>query len=271
MSLPAVWNIRRSVASAASIAVGVSLYRVWCADGSSRELERVFVDATIAFPFAVGGLIWIPRLPVQLLARGAWWSLLLLNAVMALVGDAEDRHAGANAATFTALALLAVGSGGLDNRGWFAPVAFRGTLLIALVLAIADAGAFLWFGTGSAVYNHSWSVLAMVPAMVVGVIGLLQLRVWGLIASLATNVTIAILALTDVLSLPSPLRELFVGSAVVQLVVPLPMVVAMVRHRAPSADAWRRTKAAVPPLLIASIALLSVYAAYIHHGNLLHG
>jgi hypothetical protein len=248
--------------------IGVIFFRTWQGQ-AHREMERLFCDATVAVPFVAGALIWLPRLPAQLLARGAWWSMLLFGALLSLTADMTDRHSGARVAICAAIGLLASGSIGLENRGRFAPVAFRGTLLVALVLAMADAGGFLWFGTGNAVYMHSWSVLAMVPAMVIGVVGLLQLRVWGLIVSLATNAAIAVLALTHVLALPSPLRELFVGSAVLQLVVPLPMLVAIVRHRAPPADAWRRTKAIVPAVIIAAIAGLSIYAAYVHHGRLL--
>jgi len=139
---------------------------------------------------------------------------------------------------------------------------------VALVLAMADAGAFLWFGIGNAMFDHSWSVLLMVPLMIAGVIGLLRLRTWGLIVSLVTNLAIAILAVTHILNLPSPLRQLFVGSAVLQMLVPLPMIVAIVRDRAPSADAWRRTKVVVPVLIVIGTAALSLYAAFVHHGPL---
>jgi hypothetical protein len=268
MSPAAISNIRKAIACAGSICIGATFYRAWGAEIHHR-FDQLLFGVTVAVPCVAGGLIWSQRLVAQLLARGTWWSMMLFGTLMSLAAYTDDRRSGATIATCAAVALVAAGRTGLENRGRFAPVAYRGTLLVALVLAMADAGGFLWVGTADAVYEHRWSVLAMVPPMVVGVIGLLQLRVWGLIVSLATNATIAILAVTQVLALPSPLRQLFAASAVLQILVPLPMLVAMVRHRAPHPDAWRRTKLVLPTVIITTIAALSLYAAYIHHGRLL--
>jgi hypothetical protein len=125
---------------------------------------------------------------------------------------------------------------------------------------MADAGAFAWFGLGDAIFAHRYSVLAIVPFMILGVIGLLQLRTWGLSVGIVTNLAIVILAATGVLDLPGPLRSLFIGSAALQLVIPLPMIVSIVRGRAPRPDAWRRTKVVVPAVVVLAIAALCQYA-----------
>jgi hypothetical protein len=108
----------------------------------------------------------------------------------------------------------------------------------------------------------------MVPPMAAGVIGLLRLRTWGLILSVGSNLVVAVLALARVLYLPGPLRALFVGTAILQLIIPIPMLVTIVRGRAPGPDRWRRTKRAVWTAAIVGLAGFSVYGAYIHHGLL---
>jgi hypothetical protein len=90
-----------------------------------------------------------------------------------------------------------------------------------------------------------------------------------LIVSLCTNLLIAILAITHVLPLPRELRWLFIGTALLQLLVPIPMIVAIVRGTPPQPDAWRRTKVVLPAMMISAIALLSIYAGLIHEGRLL--
>ena len=265
--MPTSIQIRRLVASLASVAVGV----VFCdclLDGHGPPSERLFTDSVIAVPFLAGALIWSRRLGPQLLSRGAWWSMLLLGGLLALTADHDDRRIGAFMTIANAIALLAVGSTGLDDKtGRFAPVAFRGTLLVALVLAIADTGAFTWFGVGSGLFEGRFRILLLVPPMATGVIGLLRLRTWGLIVSLSMNLLVVILALTGVLVLPPEIRGLFVSTAVLQMVVPIPMIVSIVRGRPPQ-DRWPRAKLAAPIVIITAISIVSAYAAWIHHGPL---
>jgi hypothetical protein len=160
-------------------------------------------------------------------------------------------------------ALLAAGRSGLEEgEGRFRPVAFRGTLMLALVLAMADTGALLWIGSGNLMFDHRPSALLVAVPMLLGVVGLLRLRTWGLIVSLASNILMVVLGLTRVLYLPGPLRGLFVGTAILQLLVPLPMLVTIARGRAPGPDRWRAAKTVATTAVIAGIASLSVYAAF---------
>jgi hypothetical protein len=261
-------TIRRSIACLASVALGAR--GVQLSHGHLHTLpDVVFTYGTLAIPFIAGALIWSRHIGAQLLARGAWWSMLLCSCLIAITTNRHDSFE-ALAAGCTALALLAAGGVGLDNRKAFAPVAFRGTLLIALVLAMADAGAFAWFGIGSAMFDQSWSVLIVVPFMLAGVIGLLRLRTWGLFVSLATNLAIAILAATGVLNLPSPLRQLFIGSAILQMIIPLPMLVAIIRKQPPRPMAWPRARTLAPVVIVCAVVGLALYATYVHDGALIH-
>jgi hypothetical protein len=260
-------NVRRLVACLASMAIGVRLYLVIPITEAHHAREVLFGGATIAVPFVVAALVWTNRLTAQLLARGAWWSMLLLGMLGAMTGR-RDAGFGVFIASCSAGALLAAGGAGLASRGRFAPVAFRGTLLISLVLAIADTGAITWFGIGEATFDHKYWVPCIAVPMIVGVIGLVRLRTWGLIVNALTNAAIIVLVGKRIVALPSPLRELFMVSATVQLLIPIPMLASILRGRAPNPDAWRRTKAIAPIAIILAIVGLSIYAAYACHGRL---
>jgi hypothetical protein len=249
-------TIRRAIACLASLTLAVKCFLFTRPDHNSG-VDALFSMATVAVPLVAAALIWSRRMTAQLLVRGAWWSMLLASALVANVAPSGMQPDGAFLAGFSALALLAAGGVGLDDHPGFAPVAFRGTLLVALVLAIADTGAFTWFGTGNAVFDHSWSVLMMVPPMIAGVIGLLRLKTWGLVVGFATNAAIAVLAFAHVLNL-GPLRDLFIATAVLQLLVPMPMIVAMIRRQPARVDAWRRTKAIVPVVVVVAIAGIAI-------------
>jgi len=264
-------TIRRAVACLASLAIGIRMYVAFHRAGDDEgTASRLFILATIGVPIVAAGLVWIRRLPTQLLARGTWWALLLGTTLVACTASGDLRELGAFNAAACAVALIAAGNTGLESPR-FTPVAFRGTLIVALVLAMADTGAYAWFGAGNAVYEHSWSVLMMVPPMIIAVVGLLRLRTWGLMASVATNLAVVALASANVLALPSPIRKLFIASALLQLIVPLPMIASIVRGRTPDPAAWRRTRAVVPVVAIATLVAISLYAAYVHQGALLRG
>jgi hypothetical protein len=265
---PTLRTVRRAIACLASVALGVRSFQLY--HGSAHTLtDRVFIDLSLAIPFVAGAMIWSRFLAAQLLARGAWWSMLLCTCLISVTSGEHEPIMGLVIGC-NAIALLAAGGIGLENRKAFAPVAFRGTLLIALMLAMADAGAFAWFGLGNAVFDHSYSVAMVVPFMILGVIGLLRLRTWGLVVSLAANLAIATLAATGVLNLPSPLRQLFIGSAVLQMIIPLPMLVAIIRKQPPRPAAWPRARKLAPALIVCSLAALALYATYVHDGALIH-
>jgi hypothetical protein len=255
---------RRFLASLASVTFASALYHVIPAQ-HGPPLERAFFYSLIGVPLIAAGLVWLRPIAAQLLARGAWWSFLLGGGLMSIGAPHEVARFGCVIVACNAVALLAAGRTGLgEGPGSFRPVAFRGTLLLALVLAIADTGAFVWMGSGTAMFTGRPSLLIMAVPMAVGVIGLLRLRTWGLLVSMASNLLVVILGLGGVLYLEGPLRALFVSSACLQLLIPLPMLVTIWRGRTPGPDGWRRAKAVVSSGVIAGIAGVSLYAAYVH-------
>jgi hypothetical protein len=257
-------RIRKALASLSSL--GLALALLWSLRTESlRGPEVVPFAMMVLMPVLAAAVIWSGRVGAQLLARGVWWSFLLFGALVCATTRPSSSDAEAVwLALPAAAALLLAGSSGLDARtGRFQPVAFRGTLVLALILAIADTASFSWFGALNATFEKHGGLLLMVVPMAAGVIGLLRLRTWGLLVSLACNVLVVVLSLTGVLELPRVLRILYVSSAALQLVVPIPMIVAIVRRRPPAPDGWRRTKRAVSTSVIVAIAALSVYCAFL--------
>jgi hypothetical protein len=259
-----VLRARLSLATLASLGLSAVFVGILRHDDIPRA-QRLPFAFMLAFPLGAAAGIWWQRLGAQLLARGIWWSLLLLGALMAVIVGSDGHHEDFLLASFAAVALLAAGSAGLDQeRGRFQPVAFRGTLLLALVLAMADTFTFLWLGVARLLLDRSPGVLLLVPPMIAGVVGLLRLRTWGLIVSLLSNVAVVVLSSTGVLALPSWFRTLYVASATLQLLVPVPMIVSIVRGRVPPTGQWRRTKRVVSTAVIAAVVALAFCGSFLH-------
>jgi hypothetical protein len=250
---------RRTLASVASLGVALALLRIFTSEpgdlGNGRWLPAL---ALIAAPVTGGAAIWSRRLALQLLARALWWSLLLFGGLLSLLGP---NSTGAIIACGSATALLGAGNTALDTDGRFRPIAFRGTLMLALVLAMADAASFLWFGLAQAIAGEAVRLIWFVPPMIAGVVGLLRLRTWGLLVSLTCNLVFVVLATGGALDLPKELKALFVGTAVAQLLVPVPMWITIVRRRVPSPNGWERPKKIASTIVIAAIAVISVVSA----------
>jgi len=249
-------RVRRVVASLASLAIGVS-FAARFVGSELRPPEWVLWAIFTGVPALACAAVWTRPLWAQLFARGVWWSFLAFGTFMALTGG-SDRSLGTENAVAGAAALLAAGRLGLDAAdGRFRPVAFRGTLLLALVLAMADLLLFLWVGVLGAADGHG-ALLLLLPPMAAGVIGLMRLRTWGLLVGMATNVLIVTLMATRTLHFPHwSIRVLILSSAVAQLIVPLPMLATMAMRRAPGPDRWRRARAVGATAVILGLAGVS--------------
>jgi hypothetical protein len=263
-------QVRRLGASLASLTLAVLwFFKLWPRT-RFHSPEDVLFFSLIAVPPGAAALIWSRRLSAQLLARGAWWSFLLIGALMA-TATRYDASFGFLVVVCSAAALLVTGRTGLAESDRFQPAAFRGTLILALVLAMADTGALLVVGLGGALFENHMALILLVPMMIAGVIGLLRLRTWGLAVNLTSNLLVALLGSSDVLYLPGELRPLFVGSAIVQLLIPVPMLVTIARGRAPGPDRWGGAKVWLTRAVIVGIGGLSFYAAFVHTGRPLFG
>jgi hypothetical protein len=265
------WASRRVLASGLSVAISLATLRI-----GYRHMHgwRDWLGfATLLAPPAVAAaLIWSRRVGAQILARACWWSILALGtlALVMTMSTAPDRErtqmlVGVLCASG---ALLAVGRSGLDApSGRFQPVAFRGTLLLSLLLAMADCGPF-GFMSLVAVFSHAPATFRLLSVglfllTLTGVVGLLRLKTWGLLVAIVTNLLVGTLAWAGVFGDHGPLRPLFMTTAALQLVVPLPMIVTFVRRRPAPPDRWQRFRAVGAVAVILGLTALSVYAGLV--------
>ncbi len=178
----------------------------------------------------------------QVLARGVWWQALALGlafgAATLLEPFMSDKFfyivpmllAGG------ALAIAGAGRHGLERLSpKFAPSAFRVSLMVSLIMALADTGSLLFYG-GVALEEHSGLMgampfLASALVMMIAVHGLYRLRLWGLGLNIVANVVIAGIAIAGVLDLPDVLAYGLAATAIVQLLIPIPLVRAMARAK----------------------------------------
>lgn len=175
----------------------------------------------------------------QIVARALWWQAAFLGVLIVTTGSREVT--GILMAIGGVGAILAAGRSGLANKtDAFVPVQFRRTLLLSLVLAIADLEALLLYGSifleerFSSSLHYLPSTIAFFiagAAMAVSVLGLYRLKVWGLAACVISNVCVAACAIGGVFELPTPLVVGLTATAVAQLLLPLPLIRQIVKTR----------------------------------------
>jgi hypothetical protein len=268
MAMERIVVVRRGVAGAASMAIAGRLFsESFHLHGRFDWREATYAAILIGVPMIAGVLAWSRRLGLQLLARAFWWSILIMSLLATLMsgGATNDGRFAAFAVACAGLALLAIGRVGLGaEAARFQPVAFRGTLQLSLVLAMADTAALAfcavcWFLDGRAAV--AVGKVLLFPAFTgLGVVGLLRLRTWGLLVAVASNLLVGTLALTKNLPVPYPLTYVFIATAAIQLLVPLPMIVRLVLRRGPPPDRWQTFRTVGANLAILSLVALGVYA-----------
>lgn len=208
-------------------------------------------------------LVWRRGLPSDLLARAVLWSNLLLGFLLAISGNWTERAHGGVIALATGAALLILGRAGLEQpSAAFRPAAFRGSLVLALVMALADTQSLALFG---GLHLEHGRVTAATPllvcagVMVIATLGLYRLQVWGLVLNIVANVAIAGLALCGALEVPWLLAASLATTAVIQLALPVPLVVALTgRGPATPAPGSRLAAALMTGVIVVLMAIAAV-------------
>lgn len=187
-----------------------------------------------------------PSLGAQLLCRAVWWSSLVVGLLISLnYGETPDKVLGAVIAVACAAALRSVGERGLDVQdpdSPFAPVRFRGHLLLALVMAAADALTLAFSGLlqlrlGMRGWNllstldHAGPTIVAATVMGIAVWGVFRLRTWALLLNLVANIAIAYLALEGTLGLSPSVSVSLATTAAVQCFIPVPILAAALGDR----------------------------------------
>jgi hypothetical protein len=210
------------------------------------------------------------------------------SELLAAVFNAED-HAVAHVALVmvlaTSTALLAIGRKGLDQvkPREFAPAAYRGPIMVSVIMALADAQAIGWIGASrlySALHpsmtpisvtevKQATAMLVCCAVALTALYGLYKLRLWGLVLSAATTLVIGTFAFTRVLGLSDagPIPYVFSASAGVQIALLTPLLVAIVRRRprSPASPRAARLARVVPSVVIIALAALAVVTVAASH------
>lgn len=179
-------------------------------------------------------MAWSKKLSLQMLSRSVWWGTGLYSVwilgLAAYFGDAPNELL----LTFGAVlggsiaALISAGKTGLaQSSSLFAPRAARTTLMLSIILALADTQALGFYGLlagQEGALSEAAVFFASAGAMIFSLFGLYRLKVWGLAATIIANIAIAGLALGGGLSLPIELAAALAITAGVQLLLPIPLI-----------------------------------------------
>lgn len=229
MSGAALWQ--RLVSGVAGLVAVGALFGTF----ARRDYPIGLLPALLAVAAAV--LVHVPRLGPQLVARAVWWSAFALGVLIAVVGSRHERSYGFAMATASALALVAIGSRSLAEAGErdaFAPVAFRTTFLLLMMLTLADAQTLALFGVATLLDDthptQSLVFLGGAAGLVVAFVGLYRVTLWGALLSVATSAIVALF----VPFIGDEKRELVVFIwllCALEILVAAPMVLAVLARR----------------------------------------
>ncbi len=173
--------------------VALSIRPIIDAVGLGGGTVAALWQGTGATLLPAGLLLWAARmarrsaLGPQMLSRAILWSNLVVGVLIAAAfWSGMDRTLGVVIAFACATALIALGARGLHGReeddGVFRPTRFRGLLLVALVMAFADAQTLLFSGIMQLrIGMDGWNLLGTLryagPTLVAS--GVMVVAVWG--------------------------------------------------------------------------------------------
>jgi hypothetical protein len=222
---------RRTLVGLAGIAGGLVL-----AFGAPGAISALCIPVIALF--VAGFVIHLPSLGPQLLARAIWWANLGLGAIICLLDGRSSASPALGLTMLCAFALLAAGRQGLGEAGereGYAPSAFRSSLLLLMVLALADAQTFLLFVVLARRESEPSGVtLLLLPAMVayiVGFVGLYRLQVWGAVLNALTSAIVFVVALSQVTHLDRELRGVILVLTGVHALAAAPMLFSLFSGR----------------------------------------
>lgn len=211
---------------------------------------------------AAGALLVLRPLWAALAGRGLLWTALAMTTLLGSI----DRPVWTTTATALAMcaALVVLGRPLDRSTAAFQPSHHRGPLTLALVLGFADVATLMVWSSlacvdgGIAMLRYALGFAAFAAAIAVSLVGLYRLRAWGFLLNLGVNLAAAGLMLLDVFQL-GVVRLVFIVPALAQVLLALPVLVAIVRRRPLAVPApIARLAAFVPATTIAVMAGLNV-------------
>lgn len=247
----------------------------------AMESEPSVQGVAIAVMLPMAMLAWATRLVTrpsfgaQVLVRSIAVSNLVVALLLAIsVGGIVGAVSQVVIAFSCYRVLKLLGDRGLDasdEHSTFTPVAFRGFLILALIMAFADAQTLMFSAMtqGSYLLTDGRTLeiaTAMVPTllaagiMVLNVWGLFRLRTWAMLLNIAANLVIARMALTGGLSVNDPVAASLTSTAVVQLMLPVPILATWLGDQNAGSRGWPRGAALVRMCIPAAVVLTILFA-----------
>lgn len=215
----------------------------------------------------VGALVvQLPALAAQLLARGLWWSNVVLGVMLVAFGSRHETLVGMSLVLGGGAALALADRRSLAaaaERDDFRPVAYAGTIQLLMVLALADAPTLLLFTQVAArdEMTGSSAALALAAAgLLTGFVGLYRLALWGVLATSGTSLALGVALVTGVVHVDREVDGPLAVMCAVQVVVAAPMLLSLATRR-PLPGLSPRTRGMLATALLAALALGSVAVA----------
>ena len=201
----------------------------------------------------------------QLVARSVWWANLVLGTLISVTGSGREAPLGLGLALGSGAALLAMGRMGLgeDERSAFRPVAFRTTLTLGMIMAVADAQGLLLFGVldieqrGFHHHGQGGLLLGSAAFIMLAIAGLYRLRVWGLLLSSVGAIGVIVLAASDAYGIRGEFANVLIVTSLVQILLPAPIFVAIARRRAPAPGPRSSRLARLGPAMLVALMMAS--------------
>ncbi|MBV1859889.1 MAG: hypothetical protein KUG77_15870 [Nannocystaceae bacterium] len=213
----------------------------------------------------------VRELGKQMMLRALVWSALVIGVLVSVFGLQDYAWTGLPISLGAGAALLLMNGRGLGlTSPSFRPQAFRGHLLIALVLATADAQTLLFSmalkfgvfaqrimfsssaagislgelvtdpGVWSSLFAQTFPLMVCSAVMVGAVVGLYRLRTWALLLNLVANVCIASLAMSGAIGLTLPVAAALATTATMQLLLPVPILASALGDKLRDRQPWGR-------------------------------
>lgn len=185
----------------------------------------------IALLVAAAVMAHRPSLGAQVFARGMWWSNLAFGLVVSATSSGRDARYFGALAIVAGAALLVSGRKPLAEASataGYLPAALKSALMLLMVLALADAQTFLFFGTAEFIDQND--KLGVPPVMVaigvgysIGFFGLYRLQVWGALLNAGLSAVVLLLLYAFSLVRAEEPRTFLAILAVLHFVVAAPV------------------------------------------------
>ncbi len=208
-------------------------------------------------------LVQFSSLGAQLLARGLWWSNVVLGVILVFAGTRSDSQLGLPLVLGCGAALALADRRSLAaaaERADFRPAAYAGTLQLLMVLALADAPTLLLFTHVEARHGHNPASLALGAAaigLLVGFVGLYRLSLWGVLVTTVTSLALGVALVSGLVTVNDDLTRPLTVICAVQVLVAAPMLFSLATRR-PLPAVSPRVRGALATALLVAVALSAV-------------